>query len=345
MQTSAPCPFEIGNQYGELARKLSEDEFRKLYETHGAILFRGVAKGSEDFLEISSRFGHAWVPYQFGGRDTVSKQSSLQTVNTGKTAIVAHSELSHMPMQPQSAWFYCEIPPSEGGATTLFDGEKIVATMPERLREALSDRRFRYKRRMPIDRALMVYGVEAREQLQAMIDSANWGQWLTIDGDFLYQDYDVPTIPRHASSGRPVFANMLVHNSRLRATYAFFYELFKFNRILEPLFDPFVAVFDRLPEKASRVPHPHGVSLYPTWENERLVPRWIVKGLQQHYLAHEIAVPWQAGDILVIDNTRFMHGRQAVSDDNRRILTRFGFPQWHRPAHVFAEPAQASTAG
>ena len=41
------------------------------------------------------------------------------------------------------------------------------------------------------------------------------------------------------------------------------------------------------------------------------------------------------GDIIAIDNTRFMHGRQAVVDDDRRILTRFGFPQWVEPSHEF----------
>jgi len=35
-------------------------------------------------------------------------------------------------------------------------------------------------------------------------------------------------------------------------------------------------------------------------------------------------VHWEAGDILMIDNTRVMHGRRPVLDDKRLIVTRFG---------------------
>jgi hypothetical protein len=39
-------------------------------------------------------------------------------------------------------------------------------------------------------------------------------------------------------------------------------------------------------------------------------------------LTFEIA--WQAGDVLMVDNTRMMHGRRPVLDDDRLIWTRFG---------------------
>ena len=35
-------------------------------------------------------------------------------------------------------------------------------------------------------------------------------------------------------------------------------------------------------------------------------------------------VEWQAGDVLMVDNTRMMHGRRPVLDDDRLIWTRFG---------------------
>jgi hypothetical protein len=38
-----------------------------------------------------------------------------------------------------------------------------------------------------------------------------------------------------------------------------------------------------------------------------------------------VAVPWRAGDVLVIDNTRFLHGRQAFTDDSRAVMVRMGF--------------------
>ncbi|HSG90324.1 MAG TPA: TauD/TfdA family dioxygenase, partial [Pseudomonadales bacterium] len=66
-------------------------------------------------------------------------------------------------------------------------------------------------------------------------------------------------------------------------------------------------------------------------------------------------IAWQAGDILMLDNTRFMHGRNPIGDpQHRRIYTQFGYsaflPQHHgelaaQPwrhgggdADVFAQP-------
>ncbi|NES02875.1 MAG: TauD/TfdA family dioxygenase [Okeania sp. SIO2F4] len=39
-----------------------------------------------------------------------------------------------------------------------------------------------------------------------------------------------------------------------------------------------------------------------------------------------IEINWQKGDILMIDNTRIMHGRRAFSDDRRDIYIRLCFP-------------------
>jgi hypothetical protein len=37
-------------------------------------------------------------------------------------------------------------------------------------------------------------------------------------------------------------------------------------------------------------------------------------------------VSWQAGDVLMLDNTRFMHGRTAIVDPGERfIATFFGY--------------------
>lgn len=37
-----------------------------------------------------------------------------------------------------------------------------------------------------------------------------------------------------------------------------------------------------------------------------------------------IEIAWKAGDLLMVDNTRMMHGRRPVLDDDRLIWTRFG---------------------
>ena len=50
------------------------------------------------------------------------------------------------------------------------------------------------------------------------------------------------------------------------------------------------------------------------------------------------AIPWRRGDIVILDNSRFMHGRRAIADPRqRRIASYFGYvdfapPQSDEPA-------------
>jgi alpha-ketoglutarate-dependent taurine dioxygenase len=57
------------------------------------------------------------------------------------------------------------------------------------------------------------------------------------------------------------------------------------------------------------------------------MPQSIVQEIDALIQTYEIAVQWQTNDMVVFDNTRFLHGRQGGFDEGRRILTRFGFPR------------------
>ena len=65
---------------------------------------------------------------------------------------------------------------------------------------------------------------------------------------------------------------------------------------------------------------------YPTFEDGSPVPRDLVDTVEE--ITEEIREPvrWQARDVLLLDNTRFMHGRNRIGDPgNRRIVTLFGY--------------------
>lgn len=67
-------------------------------------------------------------------------------------------------------------------------------------------------------------------------------------------------------------------------------------------------------------------SYFPTFENREIVPDDLVAAVKAVSDQAESAVAWQPGDIVILDNTRFMHGRRAVLDLNERyIATYFGY--------------------
>lgn len=70
----------------------------------------------------------------------------------------------------------------------------------------------------------------------------------------------------------------------------------------------------------------NGIRVFPTFENGDQVPDALLDQVKAVSDKLETPVPWQTNDVLVVDNTRFMHGRREVTDvGKRRIATYFGY--------------------
>jgi hypothetical protein len=52
------------------------------------------------------------------------------------------------------------------------------------------------------------------------------------------------------------------------------------------------------------------------------IPADIVDELRRIEAEVTLDVPWRPGDVLIVDNTRFLHGRRAFSDLRREIYVR-----------------------
>ena len=85
---------------------------------------------------------------------------------------------------------------------------------------------------------------------------------------------------------------------------------------------------------------------YPTFDDGAPVPKDLTDWVKRVGDSCTVPVKWKANDVLMLDNTRFMHGRREIKDTNHRyILTYFGFlnfavpgaeeganPRWRNPA-------------
>lgn len=64
----------------------------------------------------------------------------------------------------------------------------------------------------------------------------------------------------------------------------------------------------------------------PLFEDGSRIPDWIVDAVRDVAQPITFSVKWEAGDILILDNSRFMHGRNAINDESERsIATYFGY--------------------
>ena len=65
---------------------------------------------------------------------------------------------------------------------------------------------------------------------------------------------------------------------------------------------------------------------FPCLDDGQPVPEQWIEAARASASAVTYAHAWQAGDLIVIDNSRFMHGRRAITDPRaRRIASYFGY--------------------
>lgn len=71
---------------------------------------------------------------------------------------------------------------------------------------------------------------------------------------------------------------------------------------------------------------------FPTFENGEIVPDELMHQIKTTSDAVTLPVQWRTGDVLMVDNTRFMHGRNQILDGaERQIATFFGFLKFAQP--------------
>ena len=79
---------------------------------------------------------------------------------------------------------------------------------------------------------------------------------------------------------------------------------------------------------------------FPTFENGEVIPDDLVHEVKLTSDSITLPVQWRQGDLLVVDNTRFMHGRNQILDAaERQIATYFGFLKFAKPdAEEISDP-------
>lgn len=71
---------------------------------------------------------------------------------------------------------------------------------------------------------------------------------------------------------------------------------------------------------------------FPLLDNGHPVPEAWLQAIKAAGDSVTAAVAWQAGDVLMLDNTRFLHGRTAILDARERLIaTFFGYVGFARP--------------
>jgi hypothetical protein len=203
-----------------------------------------------------------------------------------------HPELSREPWKPDVCFFYCIDAPGAGGETTVCDGVEIVENLAPPVRGAFAGRRLRYMQ--PASPEQCAFWLGDVNPSEAALQNPPAG--------CPYRFFRGP-------QGRVlrVFTRPALHTPMFTP---------------EPAFGNFL-MFAR---------YHNGRRGFPSFENGEPVPDDLLDQVKAVGDQLKAPVRWQAGDVIMIDNTRFMHGRNAIIEPReRRIATFFGYLKFAIP--------------
>jgi alpha-ketoglutarate-dependent taurine dioxygenase len=265
----------------------------RLRDEHGAVLLRGFSPiDAEGLAELATALSGNLLDYNNRStpRTRVNGKVFTSTEYPADQTIPLHNEMSYTDSWPNTLFFACLVPAAEGGETPLADSARVYGRLPDATRERFEQAGVMYVRNFGYGVDLSwqeVFQTEHREEVDAYCAEHNiQAEWL--DEGRLRTKHVVQAVVNSKVSGEKVWFNQahLFHVSSLSAG------------VQQQMRESYAE--DDLPRNAS---YGDGSPLNPADLAE----------IRAAYAAEEIAFRWQAGDVLVIDNEQFAHGRRPYA--------------------------------
>jgi alpha-ketoglutarate-dependent taurine dioxygenase len=289
-----------GMPLGETLPMLRDTVDRHLLDS-GGLVFRGFSlDGPEAFRAFAADFGHPLLSYEFGStpRSVVTSGVYTSTEYPAHQHIPLHNEQAYTRDWPMKIWFYCLLPAQEGGETPIADSRAIYRDMPKQIRERFVDKELMYVRNYGngIDVPWQqVFGTESKAEVEAYCARHGIDCEWKADGELRTRQI-CQGAARHPATGEWVWFNQahLFHISNLEP------------EVRESLLD--------LVEDEADLPRN---VLYGDGSPIGDDTLDIVRGVLE---AHKISFPWQAGDVVMLDNMLTAHGRAPFRGPRKVIV-------------------------
>jgi len=276
----------------------------------GALLLRDVGlsdvHAAEAFL---SKLGVDFSQYTAGvsPRRQLSAHLWSSTEAPAPYIISAHTEMCYMQKRPSKLFFYCEHEPVVFGETPVFDFEAALTDLPAELRDRVRREGFTYRRyfrtsraRLNVDKSLeQVFGCSDVESVTRLC--AEYGMTCTWHPDgALTTDFASPGTVIHPSTGAECLSMTLLNDS------AAHHNLRQFAHRLNPVLRHGVALFAYY--KSAR----KDAFFKTLWGNGEPISSRDTREFVRTYWRNACLFKWRKGDLLLLDNIRFGHGRMNV---------------------------------
>lgn len=266
-------------EHADLAT-IADDEVIDLFRAHGAVLVRGAPFDPVACDAFAKRFTAShFLGY---GRSPFPQVPTITTVNETQNALAPHTDngIRHEDQRPDLTWFLCERPAATSGETTFFDGVRVWNALPLHVQQRLLEQRVGFHMRVAW-RAMRLPDRAAFEQFVASLNG-------TIGATHPDESVDVDI--HIAAVRRTRWTDELAYTSSLGLAGSSSFESLRVS-------------LDGEVDATGR----------PTFPGD------IRRAIDEALAACREELRWRAGDIVMLDNTRFLHGRNGFSDPGRRM--------------------------
>jgi alpha-ketoglutarate-dependent taurine dioxygenase len=277
---------------GQNTSDIPEGVIEEQIKTYGAVLLRGFGKLTKgSFKSLGSRLCSGFVLNEATARNLVGLDRRVQTVSKGDTFLPLHCEMERVPWQPDLCIFGAlEAYESEAG-----DGETLLCD------GTLVLEKMRPETREFLANTKLRYRVRTtKKECERWLGISNPTQEdmdLAKREDFF--EYKLENGNYYSDYYIPALRKPMVSGDLTYANFILFARFFNNTRD------------------------------YPSLQDGSEIPEGLCQELKSLCDGLAVTHTWQSGDVLIFDNTRFQHGRNPITNPERRkIITQFGFAKF-----------------
>lgn len=268
----------------------------------GGVLFRGFGlKSAEDFRDVAEAIRPELKAYVGGDspRSRVADGVYTSTEFPPHLEIGLHNELSYSTWWPERVFFFCREPAVMGGETHIADGRRVLAELDQAVRERFADKGVLYIQHLHDSDGPPGPGKSWQETFETNDPQAVEAHARDGGMDLEWTESGLRTSIRrfgvieHSETGEMAWFNQadLWHASMGGA------EIWDAN---------------------SGDQHPHHHARYGDGSD---IPIADLDAVRAAYRASEVVYPWEAGDVLMLDNRLAMHGRKPFEGKRSVLVT------------------------
>lgn len=275
-----------------------------LFKQAGLLVFRGFSVSAARMRAFSERFSTGYNVLSPGRPMHATEAGFVQVVDPGMERVELHRENGFFPLQPDLVWFCCGTPARTGGETTYCDGVELWEALSPSTRALFQARKVvGGAHRVPVSHFHSILGPDATVEMVAGLLEAMHGAipqlnarlpglqargWHTVGPEGTFEiRFACSAVIRARHTGQLAFASHL----------------------------PLYLASMRALRDGRAFP------ISATFEDGAAIPDDVIDELMSRSAACTGEISWRPGDLAMVDNSRYMHGRRAFDDPGRELFS------------------------